>query len=174
MDPQLHARVRRLLAIFVIAALYFVAVHHMTNLYWAKQGAFERFILVSGAPYPALFWAGYVGLGSVVPLALLFHPRLTGPRATALASALVALGALAFLYVFIIGGQAFPLEIFPGYEAASSFSDGRVDAYVPSLPEFLLGLGGLAASFLIALAGARALPILAPAKVAIAAPAPAK
>ncbi len=58
----------------------------MTNLYWAKQVAFERFILVSGAPYPALFWLGFVGLGSAVPLALLFHPRLAGPRATAAAS----------------------------------------------------------------------------------------
>ena len=174
MDAELHARVRRLLAIFVIAALYFVAVHHLTNLYWAKQVAFERFILVSGAPYPALFWAGYVVLGSLVPLVLLFHPALSSARATAAASVLVALGALAFLYVFIVGGQAFPLEIFPGYEAASTFGDGRVDGYSPSLPELLLGLGGLAASFLIALAGARALPILAPAKVAIAAPAPAK
>jgi molybdopterin-containing oxidoreductase family membrane subunit len=173
-DEALHARVRRLLAIFVIAALYFVAVHHMTNLYWAKQGAFERFILVTGAPYPALFWAGYVGLGSLVPLALLFHPRLAGPRATAAASLLVSLGALAFLYVFIIGGQAWPLEIFPGYEAASAFHDGRIDGYTPSLPEFLLGLGGIAASFVIALAGARVLPILAPPKVAISAAGPAK
>jgi molybdopterin-containing oxidoreductase family membrane subunit len=146
----------------------------MTNLYWAKQGAFERFILVTGAPYPALFWAGYVGLGSLVPLALLFHPRLAGPRATAAASLLVSLGALAFLYVFIIGGQAWPLEIFPGYEAASAFHDGRIDGYTPSLPEFLLGLGGIAASFVIALAGARVLPILAPPKVAISAAGPAK
>jgi molybdopterin-containing oxidoreductase family membrane subunit len=173
-EGELHARVRRLLAIFVIAALYFVAVHHLTNLYWAKQTAFEKFILVTGAPYPAIFWAGYVVLGSLVPLALLLHPRLAGPRATAAASVLVALGAFAFLYVFIVGGQAWPLEIFPGYEVASAFNDGRVDAYAPSLPELLLGLGGIAASFLIALAGARALPILAPAKVAIAAPAAAK
>ena len=174
MDVELQARVRRLLGIFVIAALYFVAVHHLTNLYWAKQAAFERFILVSGAPYPAIFWAGYAGLGSVVPLFLLFHPRLAGPRATALASALVSLGALAFLYVFIVGGQAFPLEIFPGYEAASAFGDGRIDAYVPSLPELLLGLGGLAASLVIALAGVRAFAILPPARVAIPAAAPSK
>ena len=173
-DEALHARVRRLLGIFVIAALYFVVVHHMTNLYWAKQAAFERFILVSGTPYPALLWGGYVVLGTAVPLLLLFHPRLSGPRATAAASVLVSLGALAFLYVFIIGGQAWPLEIFPGYEASSSFHDGRVDGYSPSLPEFLLGLGGLAASFLIGLAGARALPILAPPKVAMPAAAPAK
>lgn len=169
MDAALHARVRRLLAIFVIAALYFVAVHHLTNLYWAKQAAFERFILLAGAPYPALFWGGYVFAGGIVPLALLLHPGLAGPRATAAASLLVSLGALAFLYVFIIGGQAYPLEIFPGYEAASTFHDGQVDGYAPSLPEFLLGLGGIAAAFVIALAGARALPVLPPDTVAVAA-----
>lgn len=32
LPQELHERVRRLLAIFVIAALYFVVVHHMTNL----------------------------------------------------------------------------------------------------------------------------------------------
>jgi len=159
--PQaLHARVRRLLAIFVIAAFYFVAVHHVTNLYWAKQVALERFLLVDGAPYPAIFWLGYAGLGTAVPLALLFHPRLAGPRATAAACILVALGALAFLYAFIVGGQAFPLEIFPGYAVTSAYRDGEIDRYLPSLPEFLLGLGGLAAAFLIALVGARALPIV--------------
>ncbi len=73
-DEALQARLRRLLGVFVIAVLYFVAVHHLTNLYWAKQAAFERFILVSGAPYPALFWAGFVILGSAVPLALVLPP----------------------------------------------------------------------------------------------------
>ncbi len=160
MDAALQARVRRLLGIFLVAALYFVVVHHLTNLYWARQAALERFLLVDGAPYPAVFWLGYVVAGTVVPVALVFHPKLAGPRATNAAAALAVLGALAFLYVFIIGGQAFPLEIFPGYEASSSFGDGRVDRYSPSLPELLLGLGGLAAAFVIALAGARALPIL--------------
>jgi Ni/Fe-hydrogenase subunit HybB-like protein len=174
MPAELDGRVRRLLGIFVVAALYFVAVHHVTNLYWAKQVAFERFILVDGAPYPALFWVGFVGLGSAAPIALLFHPRLSGPRATALAAALVAIGAFALLYVFIIGGQAFPLEIFPGYEARSAFRDGEVDRYVPSLPEILLGLGGLAASFLIALVGVRALPILPAEPVALPAATPAR
>ena len=71
--------------------------------------------------------------------------------------------------MFIIGGQAFPLEIFPGYEVASAFHDGQVDGYAPSLPEFVLGLGGIAAAFVIALAGARALPVLPPDTVAVAA-----
>ncbi len=172
MDAAMQARVRRLLGIFVVAVLYFVAVHHVTNLYWAKQAAFERFILVAGSPYPLLFWAGFVGLGSAAPLVLLFHPRFSDPRATAIAAALVALGAFAFLYVFIIGGQVFPLEIFPGYEARSTFHDGRVGAYAPSLAEFLLGAGGLAASFLIALVGVRALPILPPREIGLPVAAP--
>ena len=65
----------------------------------------------------------------------------------------VALGA-------IIGGQAFPLEIFPGYEAASSFRDGQIASYAPSLPEVLLGLGGIAAAFVIALIGVQVFDFL--------------
>jgi molybdopterin-containing oxidoreductase family membrane subunit len=64
------------------------------------------------------------------------------------------------LFVFIIGGQAFPLEIFPGYQVSSSFGDGAVMRYVPSLPELLLGIGGLGAAFLLTLVGVRVLDFL--------------
>jgi molybdopterin-containing oxidoreductase family membrane subunit len=64
------------------------------------------------------------------------------------------------LFVFIIGGQAFPMEIFPGYVERSSFGDGAVATYAPSLPEFLLGLGGLAAAFVLALTGVRVLDFM--------------
>ena len=63
------------------------------------------------------------------------------------ASILVILGAFALLYVFIIGGQAYPLEIFPGYVASSSFGDGQIAHYSPSIYEFLLGFGGLGGRF---------------------------
>jgi molybdopterin-containing oxidoreductase family membrane subunit len=66
-----------------------------------------------------------------------------------LASMMVVLGAFSFLYVFIIGGQAFPLNIFPGYIAISSFGDGQIANYHPSLYEVLLGFAGLAISFII-------------------------
>jgi molybdopterin-containing oxidoreductase family membrane subunit len=153
-------RLGRLLGIFVIVVLWLAAVYHATNSYWARQEAFERFILLEGAPYPALFWGGFVFAGSLVPLALVFHPRLAGARSTAIAAALVIAGAFAFVYVFVIGGQAFPLEIFPGYDARSSFFDGAIDPYRPSLPEHLLGLGGLAFAGLITDDATRVLPIL--------------
>ena len=59
---------------FVAAVLYFVAVYHLTNLYIARQHEVERFILLDGGVYTALFWVGQVLVGGVVPLALLFAP----------------------------------------------------------------------------------------------------
>ncbi len=167
--PQdLLRRMRRLLGLFVVAALYFTFVLHLTNAYFAKQMAFERFLLVEGGVYPLLFWGGYVVLGSLVPLALVFHPRVADGRAVVAASLLTIAGAFALLYVFIIGGQAFPLEIFPGYAATSSAFDGAIASYVPSLPELLLGVGGLAIALLVALVGLRVLPF-APAGDSVAA-----
>jgi molybdopterin-containing oxidoreductase family membrane subunit len=67
------------------------------------------------------------------------------------------LGAFALLYVFIIGGQAFPLSIFPGYEVSSSFADGAIGQYQPSLPEILLGLAGVGIAFMVTAVGIRVL-----------------
>jgi molybdopterin-containing oxidoreductase family membrane subunit len=150
-------RMGHLLALFVATVMLLVAAYHLTNLYFAKQAAFERFILVDGGAYPQLFWWGYVVAGSIVPLVLLWHPRFATTAHTLLAAALVVAGAFALLYVFIIGGQAFPLELFPGHLVSSSFADGVVQTYVPSLPEVLLGVGGVAIAFLVALVGVRVL-----------------
>lgn len=158
-DPDFQQRIARLLGVFVALVLYFVVVYHLTNLYFARQTAFERFILLDGGVYPWLFWLGYVLAGSVVPLALVWRATVTGAAALA-AAALVVVGAFAELYVFIIGGQAFPLEIFPGYEVTSAFRDGQIATYAPSLPEVLLGLGGIAAAFLIALIGVQVLDFM--------------
>ena len=160
LDPAVQRRMARLLGIFIAASLYLVAVVHLTHLYHAKQVAFEAFILRDGGTYPLIFWGGYVVLGGLLPLVLLFHPSFGGERSTFAASALVVLGAFAWLYVFIIGGQVFPLEIFPGHQVSSSFGDGQVASYSPSLPELLLGLGGVGAAFLLTTVGVRVLDFM--------------
>ena len=157
LPAAVQTRLVRLLGVFVASGLYFVAIYHMTNLYWARQGAFERFLLLDGPVFPWLFWSGYVVLGAVVPMAILFSPLPRGPLAAVAGSAFVLVGAFAQLYVFIIGGQAFPLDIFPGYVATSTFWDGTIDSYAPSLPEVMLGIGGLAIAFLITAVGVRML-----------------
>ncbi len=149
-DPAILKRMKNLLGVFVVSSLYLVAAYHMTNLYFAKQTGFEMFILRDGGIYPLLFWAGYVVIGSIVPMALVYLPG-AGSKSAVAASLLVILGSFALLYVFIIGGQAYPLSIFPGYEASSSFGDGQISQYAPSIPEILLGFGGLAIAYLITL-----------------------
>lgn len=138
-------RLKSLQATFIAAALYFVAVYHLTNLYMAKRDGIERFLLLDGGIYTALFWVGQVLVGGLLPLAILYQPQLGKSRPwIALAAALVVLGGLAQMYVTIIGAQAYPLVLFPGKRESSSFFDGMVHGYAPSIPEVMLGLGGVA------------------------------
>lgn len=157
LDPAILQRTRNLLGVFVVGSLYMVATYHLTNLYFAHQTGFERFILLDGGIYPNMFWWGYIVLGNLLPLLLIYVPALSNNKSAVAASLLVVLGGFALLYVFIIGGQAYPLNIFPGYEVSSSFADGQITAYHPSIYEFLLGFGGLAIAFVITTVSVRVL-----------------
>jgi Ni/Fe-hydrogenase subunit HybB-like protein len=158
LGDELLARLGSLLGIFVAAVLYFVAVHRLTNLYVARQLDFERFLLVEGGIYTALFWVGQVLVGGIVPLVLVFAVR--SRAALAAAAACVIAGGLAQLYVIIIGGQAYPQQIFPGKEVSSSAFDGVVASYAPSLPEVALGLGGVGLALALTVIGLKVLPFL--------------
>ena len=151
-------RLGNLLGVFVAAVLYFAAIYHLTNLYIARQHDVERFFLWEGGIYTALFWIGQVLIGGVVPLALLFG--VSSRRALATAAVCVIAGGLAQLYVLIIGGQAYPQLMFPEKEVASSFFDGVVAAYAPSLPELALGVGGVALALALTAVALKVLPFL--------------
>ena len=154
-------RLKSLLGQFVAAVMYFTAIYHVTNLYVARRHDFERFVLVDGGVYTALFWLGHVLIGGVLPLVLLFHPVWSrSRRVVAAAAACVISGGFAQLYVIIIGGQAYPLAIFPGKHVTSSAFDGVVAAYAPSLPEAALGAGGIALALAITAVALRVLPLL--------------
>jgi Ni/Fe-hydrogenase subunit HybB-like protein len=154
-------RLGNLLGVFVAAVLYFVAVYHLTNLYMTHQHPFERFILLEGGTYTALFWFGQVLLGGVVPLVLLFARGANRSRGRLVAAAVsVIAGGFAQLYVIIIGGQAYPQVMFPGKVVASSFFDGVVAAYTPSLPELALGTGGVALALTLTVVALKVLPFL--------------
>ena len=154
-------RLQNLLGVFIGASLYFVLVYHMTNIYFTKQHGLERFILLDGGVYPLLFWLGQVLFGAIVPLLLLYTPATRQSRkAVVLACMLVVLGGLAQMYVTIIGGQAYPLPLFAGMTVSSSFFDGVVHPYSPSLVETLLGIGGMAVAGVIVVIALRVLRFL--------------
>ncbi len=154
-------RLKNLLGVFVAAVLYFTLVYHLTNLYITEHHGFERFLLMEGGVYTKLFWIGHILIGSLLPLGIVYHPRLGQSLAwIASASMLVVLGGLAQIYVIIIGGQAYPLELFPGYEVSSPFFDGTVASYAPSVWELGLGIGGAAMAMALAMIAIKVLPFV--------------
>ncbi|MDP6346269.1 MAG: polysulfide reductase NrfD [Alphaproteobacteria bacterium] len=160
-EHALRCRLGRLLAVFVAITLYFATVQHLTNLYAAEHTGVERFLLLEGGSISALFWLGQVGLGALAPLAvLLWHNRELTKARLCLAAGLVVLGGLSQVYVIVIGGQAYPLNLFPGLRVGSAFFDGVVHTYAPGLAEIVLGLGGCAIAGLITLVGLRVLDFL--------------
>ena len=143
-------RLRNLLGVFVAGVLYFTVVHHLTNLYATQHHGVEKFLLLEGGIYTNVFWLGEILIGGIIPLILIYAPGVKNCRTTlGLICSLIIIGGFAKIYTILIAGQAYPLEIFPGYEVSSSFYDGVVNSYTPSLPEILLGLGGIAMTFFI-------------------------
>lgn len=162
-------RLRYLLGIFVLAVLFFEIIRHVTNLYATEHHGIEQFILTgidgngkeTGSLYATLFWWGQILLGSLVPLFLIFCKKLANNRiALVTAAALVVLGGFIQLYIILIGGQAYPLVLFPGAEVQSEFFDGVVNAYSPSMFEILLGLGGVAITLIMVVIGTKVLRFL--------------
>ena len=161
LGDNLIKRLGRLLGIFAAAVLYFTAVRHLSNLYATEHHDFERFILMGDTMFTPLFWIGQVLIGGLIPVAMLLRKaEKTTKMQVMIASILIILGGFAQLYGIVIGGQAFPLEIFPGYEVSSTFYDGTINAYTPTIYELALGLGGVALAVLVAGVGVVALRIL--------------
>ncbi len=146
-------RLKNLLGIFVASVLFIVAIYHLTNLYEAQHQGFEAFILLNGGIYTQMFWIGQVMIGGIIPLIIFYTPSLAKSRGlVGLGALLVIIGGLAQVYGIIIGGQAYPMTLFPGKEVIeTTFADGAIASYTPTLAETLLGLGGVAvALFLVA------------------------
>ena len=155
-------KLKNLLGVFVGAVLYFSLVYHLTNLYVTQHHGVERFILLDGGLYTVMFWLGQITIGGIIPLFMLYSPAFSENRfAIAIASLMVLIGGFFQIYVIVIGGQAYPMNLFPRKEVlSSSFYDGVVAAYTPSLAEGMLGLAGVAIAMTLVAVGARMLKVL--------------
>lgn len=161
LGSHIVSKLQRLQGLFVAAVLLFVVMFHLTNLYATQHHGVENFILDGNNIYSGLFWVGYMLLGTLFPLAICYAPAFRASIGwTTAAAVMVIAGGLSQMYMIIIGGQAFPMEMFPGKEVSSSFYDGVVASYTPSAPEVALGLGGTAVAFLAVMIAIKALRFL--------------
>ena len=161
MTEEMVEKVRSLLVIFALAVLYFTILQHVTKVYWAEMRDAVSFVLLDGGIYTTVFWLGQVLLGGVLPLVVLwFSPKGETRSAVTVASVMFLAGGLAMMYVTIIGGQAYPMRMFPGMIESSTALDGVVAPYTPTLPELLLGLGGISIAMLLTGVALKLMPFL--------------
>ncbi len=156
---ELLRLLKNLLGISIGASLFFAVLFLFSKYELARSREVARFLLFDGGVYTALLWIGQLAIGGIVPLALLLRSQVSR-AALAAACVLVVAGGLSQMYVTLIGGQAYPQILFPGMVESSSFFDGEVHPYTPSVPEVLLGLGGAALSAAIVAVALRALALL--------------
>ena len=139
---------------FLFANLYFLFLYHITNMYIAKHLEYEIFILLEGGIYTMAFWFGQLFVGIIIPIFLINSSKICKELSLIISSILILVGSFVAMYVIIIGGQAYPLTIFPDHVIVqSTFYDNVVHSYMPSLYELGLGLGGVALALIIVLIG---------------------
>ena len=154
-------RLRYTLAIFIAAVLFFEVIRHLTNLYATEHHGIEAFILRDGGIITTMFWLGQILLGTLVPLFLIWCKKLRNNRKALGAAAILAiLGGASLIYVTLIGGQSYPLVLFPNAEVTSTFFEGIVNSYSPSIYEFMLGIGGVGVALLVIVLAVKVLRLL--------------
>jgi len=161
LNEQLLQSLRRLQIWFLLSLVYFSVVHHLTNLYATEHHLVERHTLAG--ELSGVFWLGHILVGVLLPLCLLVFRllKVNYVRRLVISALLSLLGAMALLYVVIIGSQSTPQTLFPGKTVIDSrFGDGGFSAYQPSVWEWGLGGGGIAVALLLYLLLLRILPLL--------------
>ena len=145
----------RMLSAFIIILLVLVAVDKLTHAYPPDR---EATIFMLAGHFAWIFWGLQVGLGAVVPLAILFNPRLNKVvRNVAIAAACVVVGVFFERYYLVIVGASYPMPYYPGdiqgvWGALGSFSISPV--------EMTLSAGILAAVVLLYVLGLKYLELL--------------
>ena len=149
----------RMLAIFIIILLVLIAVDKLTHLYSPHR---EATVYMLAGYYSWIFWGLQIGMGAVIPLAILFNPQLNKTiRWVALAAASVVIGVFFERYYLVIPGAAYPQHYYsPGkiegvWGALGSFSFAPI--------EIVLSVGIVAFLGLIFVLGLKYLELL-PAK----------
>ena len=163
---EMVASLGRLLVVFIIILLVLIIVDKLTHFYSPERGAT---VYMLGGYYSWIFWGFQIGMGAVIPLAILANPRLNQTiRWVFIASASVVIGVFFERYYLVIPGAAYPLHF---------YSPGKIEGVWGALGSFrimpvemLMSLGILAILGLVYILGLKFMELL-PAKEEVPAPA---
>jgi len=155
LDKKVILSLGRLLASIIIILLVLVFFDKLTHAYFPDR---EGVTFLFTGPYWWLFWVFQVGMGIVIPLVILFHPRFGKTiKGVAIASASVAIGVLGERAALVIPGTAQAQQLYPGTIEGIWGSAGT---FPITFWETTLTLGIVALVMLIFVLGLRYLPLL--------------
>jgi len=101
-----------MLSVFIITLFILVFMDKLTHFY---SPARETTVYMLAGHFSWIFWAFQIGMGVVIPLAILFHPRLNKTiRGVTLAAVSVVIGIFFERYYLVIPGAAYPQHYYPG------------------------------------------------------------
>jgi Ni/Fe-hydrogenase subunit HybB-like protein len=144
-----------LLSVFIVTLFVFVFLEKLTHLYTPNREA-VLFTLVG--PFSWIFWVFQMGMGVIIPLAILFHPGLSKTvRGVTLASLSVVIGIFFERYYLVIPGAAYPQHYFPGKIEGVY---GAVGQFQLTFAELGLSVGIVALLGLVYLLGLKYLELL--------------
>jgi len=145
----------RMLSIFIIILLVLIAIDKLTHFYAPARDATA--FMLSGH-FSWIFWVLQIGMGAVIPLAILFNPR-TNKKMPALciAAASVVVGVFFERYYLVIPGAAYPMEYYPG-EIQGMW--GALGSFAITPVEVTLSVGILALAALLYVLGLKYMSLL--------------
>ncbi len=161
-DAEQRRRLLRLLSVAAVVLmtvkLYFLWVDYSQALYSGVPDAVEAVNLVLFGTYGWAFWLLQLGLGIVLPMAVLWQPRLTQQQT------IVGLMGVFILLGLAVGRTAiiFPALAIPELEGlAEAFTGPHLNFdYVPSLMEWSVTVGIVGLSTLAFVFGTDYIPFL--------------
>jgi molybdopterin-containing oxidoreductase family membrane subunit len=145
----------RMLSAFIIALLVLVFMDKLTHFYAPARDAT---IFMLAGHFSWIFWAFQIGMGAVVPLAILSHPRLNRTiGGVTLAAVSVVIGIFFERYYLVIPGAAYPLPYYPGKIEGVR---GAVGSFPLTPAETVLSVGIVALLGLVFILGLKYMELL--------------
>ncbi|MFH0942487.1 MAG: NrfD/PsrC family molybdoenzyme membrane anchor subunit [Chloroflexota bacterium] len=148
----------RMLVAFIIGLLILIAVDKLTHLYSPNR---EAILFMLSGHYSWIFWGLQIGMGAVIPLAILLNTKLNrSVRWVAIAAASVVIGIFFERYYLVIPGGAYPLHYYRPGEIQGVW--GALGSFAFTPVEMVLSLGIACFLGLLFILGLKYLELLPP------------
>lgn len=144
----------------LLGMLLLMVIGELTNIY--SPATHDAAIFMLAGPFGWLFWVFLIGMGVIVPLVILFHPRAKkSVPGVVIASALIVIGIFVKRYYLVVPGAAYPLPYYSPGKIEGVW--GAIGSFPFAPVEIVLSVGIVAFLALIFILGLKYLELL-PAK----------